>query len=175
MLIGAALALLASASGCQRFTEGTVRQNLTIGHPIELLDSTGMEIDESNTSSSSDTNGSTEILPIPPAGTEQTYIAKVRLFGSTGTTAQAYTIRASTFDASACTTSEPVLNDTFAEGTCYSSPNVTDSPVVDMTMGDVACNETALTPPGSWPSLTECGNATTRTPGWRTGSLAGSL
>jgi hypothetical protein len=137
---------------------------------LELLDSDGNELDEANDSSSGDTGGSTEILPIPPSGSEQTYYAKVRLFGSSGITAQSYTIRASTFDASACTTSEPVLNDTFAEGTCFSSPTVTDSPVIDMTAGDAACAETR-TPPGTWPTLTACENATTRTDGC--GSVCG--
>lgn len=124
---------------------------------LDLLDAAGEVIDSSNESTS---GASTEIIPIPPAGSEQTFYGRVRLHSGSGAQAQTYTIRASTFDASACTLTEPVANDTFLEGTCYGTVSTDD-----------ACNETELTIPGSWPTLTTCENASTREAGC--GSVCG--
>jgi hypothetical protein len=121
---------------------------------LDLLDDQGMVVASSNTSASGDTQPTAEVIPLPPAGSEQTFYARVRLHMGSGAVAQAYTVRASTFDASACTQTEPVANDTFLEGTCYGSP-VTDD----------ACNETPLAIPGTWPTLNDCTNANMREPG----------
>jgi hypothetical protein len=124
---------------------------------LDLLDTAGEVMGSSNTSNSS--NGF-EVVPLPPSGSASTYYARVRLHAGTGAIAQGYTISTATFNASACTLTEPDPNDTFATGTCVGTPN-TNTPCVGASW--------AL--PGSWPSLATCASATEYTTGC--GSVCG--
>lgn len=108
---------------------------------LDLLDLDGNVLESSNASTS--TKGF-EAVPLPFAAIEQTFYARVRLHSGSSGAAQPYTISASTFDASQCTASEPVTNDTFLSGTC-----------VGTVTSDIACAST-LTPPATWPDLATC-------------------
>ncbi|MFZ9886161.1 MAG: hypothetical protein ACO3JL_01560 [Myxococcota bacterium] len=130
-------------------TAGTLRLDFTHSQgdlKLDLLDGEGAVVATSNQSSNT---VAYEAVSLPFAATETTYVARVRLNAGTGSTPQAYTLSASTYDASTCTASEPVSNNTFATGTCVGAFD-----------SDLACASSG-TVPTSGPALTACADAST--------------
>lgn len=82
---------------------------------LDLYDDQDMLVDSSN---SSTTANPSESIELPFASEPKEYIAVVRLNTGSGTVAQQYTLMANTYDASACTLSEPEENNTFLAGQC---------------------------------------------------------
>ncbi len=91
---------------------------------LDLYDDTGVALLDS--SNSSNANSGVEVIELPFAAEARTYMAQVRLHSGSGQVAQAYTISASTYDASTCVASEPSPNNTMLEATCVGDTLLTD-------------------------------------------------
>jgi hypothetical protein len=113
---------------------------------LDLYDDNSMLVGSSNTSS---TSSPSETVELPFASEDKTYTAVVRLNAGTGTVAQGYTLMATTYDASACTLSEPSDNNSFKSGQCVGNIQT-----------DFPCTGPVHNSPLEPPSLSECSTAT---------------
>lgn len=126
---------------------------------LDLLNSEGEILGGSNRSTSADGASTYEQLDLPFAAESRNYFLRVRLHAASGSIGQAYQISATTYDASVCTLSEPVPNETPVQGRCvgtFETDNAT------------ACAGSLLPHPLSSPELATCASAATETPGCAT-------
>lgn len=135
-------------------TEGDLR--------LDLLGTDGLLITSSNRSTASEGANAFEAVDLPFAATAQTYYARVRIHSGSGIVGQPYSIQATTYDATACTISEPTANDTLNTGQCLGTFET-----------EVACVGPAL--PSQLPTvdLATCAAAAALTPGCGTVCGAG--
>lgn len=100
---------------------GTLRLSFTHSEgdlALDLLDDAGLQ-NLQNANASNVQNGA-EILDLPIASTEKTYVARVRLGSQAGAPiiAQAWQLALATFDGAVCLASEPSSDGTFATARC---------------------------------------------------------
>lgn len=117
---------------------------------LDLLDADGLTLATSNRTPASDA----EYLDIPFSGQEEHYFVRVGISSGTGSVGQVYGIQATTYDASTCTLSEAVSNNTLAAGQC-----------VGAFESDIACAGAVLASPVTGPGLQTCDGAATAIPG----------
>jgi hypothetical protein len=84
---------------------------------LDLLDDAGVQLATANASSAS-IGG--EVIDLPIAAVDKTYVARVQLASATavGATGQPYTLELSTYDAATCVATEPSLDNTFDVARC---------------------------------------------------------
>jgi hypothetical protein len=112
---------------------------------LDLYSSDQMLLDSSNISSGAN---AVETLELPFSSQEETYIARVRRHTPSGDVGQPYTISATTYDASTCVASEPLSNNSPAEGRC-----------VGQFASTFPCIATRLSLPMNGPDLATCDSA----------------
>ncbi len=112
---------------------------------LDLYDAAGAALTSYVSNASTATNGRESIELPQDAAVDRDYFVRVKLSAGTGTTGQAYTFSASTYDAGSCLRSEPVTDDDFAIGRCVGTFTST-----------TVCNGAVLAEPLVAPALATC-------------------
>lgn len=124
---------------------------------LDLLNESGDIVTSSNRSTTADGPSSYEQLDLPFASESATYYLRVRLHTSSGSIGQSYQVSATTYDASVCTQSEPVSNDSHETGRCIGTFTT-----------EMACAGSVLPAPLAPQDLATCAGATSEIPGCAT-------